>query len=135
MLIELHNGRFSGDAFDDLTAMLTPVDVLQYLATHNWVLDARHPGVSEVWSLPGGTSGQEVESWCRCQPTTSIFRHFRDSIRTLSTVYGLRPSLLAGRFAALRSNVLFVRLDQETTHGEIPLGQTELTLRALVKMI
>ncbi|MFC8383575.1 hypothetical protein [Nocardia sp. NPDC057272] len=124
-----------GDAFDDLAAMFTPAEVSQYLATRNWELESQQPGISEVWSLPGdaGPTGRVMV------PLATDYidfpRRFRDSIRTLAAVYDLHPSLLAERFTALRSDVLLVRLDQETTHGEIPLGQAESTLKALVKMI
>lgn len=124
-----------GDAFDDLAATLTPPEVSQYLAAHNWVLETRQPGISEVWSLPGD---EGLEGRVMVPLATDYIdfpRRFRDSIRTLAAVYGLHPSLLAGRFAALRSDIVFVRLDQETAQGEIPLGQAESTLRALTKMI
>ncbi|WP_433729611.1 hypothetical protein ACQP0C_00825 [Nocardia sp. CA-129566] len=124
-----------GDAFDDLAATLTPAKVSQYLAAHDWVLETRQPGISEVWSLPGDEGPEGRVMVPMATDYIDFPRRFRDSIRTLAAVYGLHPSLLAGRFAALRSDIVFVRLDQETTQGEIPLGQAESTLRALVKMI
>jgi hypothetical protein len=41
------------DAYRDLASALSPPAVAQYLATHDWRLDARDEGVREVWSLAG----------------------------------------------------------------------------------
>ncbi|MFC9664266.1 hypothetical protein ACFVJ5_28885 [Nocardia sp. NPDC127606] len=124
-----------GNAFDNLAAMLTPAEVSQYLVTHNWELETQHPGISEVWFLPGDSGPKGRVMVPLATDYIDFTRRFRDSIRAVASVYGLHPSLLAEQFAALRSDVLFVRLDQETAHGEIPLGQAESTLKALVKMI
>ncbi|WP_221639260.1 hypothetical protein [Nocardia bhagyanarayanae] len=119
----------------DIALALSPPAVSQYLAAHDWELEARVQDVKEIWRLPGedGLLGRIM------LPLATDYvdfpRRFRETMQALATIYDWDPAQLVERIAAARADLFFVRLDQEMIDGTIPFRQAETTLEALFRMM
>ncbi|CAM4502072.1 hypothetical protein NONI108955_36980 [Nocardia ninae] len=123
------------DALQEIASSLSPPAVSQYLASHDWQLEARDHNVKEIWRLPGedGLLGRVM------LPLATDYvdfpTRFRDTLQALAAIYDWDPAHLAERITAARADLFFVRLDQEMTDGTIPFRQGEATLEALLIMM
>ncbi|MFI9407584.1 hypothetical protein [Nocardia sp. NPDC052316] len=123
------------DALQEIASSLSPPAVSQYLASHNWQLEARDHNVKEIWRLPGedGLLGRVMLPLATDYVDFPV--RFRDTLQALAAIYDWDPAHLAERIAAARADLFFVRLDQEMTDGTIPFRQAETTLEALLTMM
>lgn len=123
------------DGLQEIASTLSPPAVSQYLASHDWQLEARDQGVREIWRLPGadGPLGRVMLPLATDYADFSM--RFRDTLQALATIYDWNLGQLAERIAAARADLFFVRLDQEMTDGTIPFRQAEKTLEALFTMM
>ncbi|MFD5829384.1 hypothetical protein [Lentzea sp. NPDC060358] len=124
----------SSPSLDDYRALadsLTPLAVQQYLAANDWQLEAQDPDVRQIWRL-------HDEARVMLPLATDFVdfaQRFRDTLRTLATVYDWDPGRLAERITATRADLFFVRFDQTTIDGTLPFKQAEKTLDGLFKMM
>ncbi|WP_194834590.1 hypothetical protein [Nocardia sp. XZ_19_369] len=123
------------DALQEIASSLSPPAVSQYLASHDWQLEARDHNVKEIWRLPGadGLLGRVMLPLATDYVDFPV--RFRDTLQALAAIYDWDPAQLAERIAAARADLFFVRLDQEMTDGTIPFRQAEATLEALLTMM
>ncbi|WP_107660804.1 hypothetical protein [Nocardia suismassiliense] len=123
------------DALQEIASSLSPPAVSQYLASHDWQLEARDHNVKEIWRLPGedGLLGRVMLPLATDYVDFPV--RFRDTLQALAAIYDWDPAQLAERIAAARADLFFVRLDQEMTDGTIPFRQAETTLEALLTMM
>ncbi|QBS45750.1 hypothetical protein [Nocardia sp. CS682] len=123
------------DALQEIASSLSPPAVSQYLASHDWQLEARDHNVKEIWRLPGddGLLGRVMLPLATDYVDFPV--RFRDTLQALASIYDWDPAQLAERIAAARADLFFVRLDQEMTDGTIPFRQAEATLEALLTMM
>ncbi|ASF13563.1 hypothetical protein CEQ30_39590 [Nocardia brasiliensis] len=123
------------DALSEVASLLSPPAVSQYLASHDWQLEARDDDVKEIWRLPGddGLQGRVMVPLATDYVDFPV--RFRDTLQALATIYDWDPRQLAERIVAARADLFFVRLDQEMTDGTIPFRQAETTLEALFTML
>ncbi|MFI6999772.1 hypothetical protein [Nocardia sp. NPDC050175] len=123
------------DGLQEIASTLSPPAVSQYLASHDWQLEARDQDVREIWRLPGadGPLGRVMLPLATDYADFSV--RFRDTLQALATIYDWNPGQLAERIVAARADLFFVRLDQEMTDGTIPFRQAEKTLEALFTMM
>lgn len=123
------------DALQQIAAVLSPPAVSQYLASHDWQLEARDQDVKEIWRLPGADGARGRVMLPLATDYVDFPMRFRDTLQALATIYDWDPAQLAERIVAARADLFFVRLDQEMTDGTIPFRQAETTLEALFRMM
>lgn len=123
------------DGLQEIASTLSPPAVSQYLASHDWQLEARDQDVREIWRLPGadGPLGRVMLPLATDYADFPV--RFRDTLQALATIYDWNLGQLAERIVAARADLFFVRLDQEMTDGTIPFRQAEKTLEALFTMM
>ncbi|MCP2297170.1 hypothetical protein APR11_003602 [Nocardia amikacinitolerans] len=119
----------------DIALALSPPAVSQYLAAHDWELEARVQDVKEIWRLPGEDGPVGRIMLPLATDYVDFPRRFRETMQTLATIYDWDPAQLVERIAAARADLFFVRLDQEMIDGTIPFRQAETTLEALFRMM
>ncbi|MCP2287314.1 hypothetical protein APR08_000217 [Nocardia amikacinitolerans] len=119
----------------DIALALSPPAVSQYLAAHDWELEARVQDVKEIWRLPGEDGPVGRIMLPLATDYVDFPRRFRETMQTLATIYDWDPAQLVERIAAARADLFFVRLDQEMIDGTIPFRQAETTLEALCRMM
>lgn len=119
------------DDYRELAAGLTPLVVQQYLAANDWQLEAQVPDVRQIWRL-------RDEARVMLPLATDYIdfaQRFRDTLRTLATVYDWDPGRLAEKIIATRADLFFVRFDQMMVDGTLPFRQAEKALDGLFKMM
>ncbi|MFI6168012.1 hypothetical protein ACIBCN_14620 [Nocardia sp. NPDC051052] len=123
------------DGLQEIASTLSPPAVSQYLASHDWQLEARDQDVREIWRLPGadGPLGRVMLPLATDYADFPV--RFRDTLQALAAIYDWNIGQLAERIVAARADLFFVRLDQEMTDGTIPFRQAEKTLEALFTMM
>lgn len=123
------------DAFTDAAAKLTPAAVSQFLAAHEWELEAQQAQVRQVWRLPGEGGDRGRVMLPLATDYVDFPQRFRDTLFSLGHIHALDPIELYERVVATRADLFFVRLDQNMTDGTIPFGQAQESLRALQRMM
>ncbi|MEU7479390.1 hypothetical protein AB0A63_25610 [Lentzea sp. NPDC042327] len=119
------------DDYRELAESLHPLAVQQYLAANDWQLEAQVPDVRQIWRLHDRARVM--------LPLATDFvdfaQRFRDTLRSLATVYDWDPQRLAERITVTRADLFFVRFDQIMIDGTLPFKQAERTLDGLFKMM
>lgn len=123
------------DSYREVMATLSPPAVSQYLAAHEWELEARDPEVKEIWRLPGEHGPRGRIMLPLATDYVDFPRRFQDTIRALASIYDWDPAQLVERVTAARADLFFVRLDQEMVDGTIPIRQAESTLESVFRML
>ncbi|GAB3488882.1 hypothetical protein [Nocardiopsis coralliicola] len=122
--------------FQEAAENLSPGAVSQFLAAHNWQLEARQENVREVWRLRsvfGRPEGRVMLPLAR--GFVDFHRRFAETLEVLSHVHEVSVSELYERVVNTRADLFFLRLDQTVSDGTIPFKQAEATLQALLKMM
>ncbi|MGW5439224.1 hypothetical protein [Nocardia asteroides] len=125
--------NLSGETYDEL---VDPRSLSNFLAANQWAKLEENLNLWEVWRAP-----DELH----LKPRTVVVpldRELEDfSLRMGETVsallgaYQLRPRTLVDRIVSLRADVFYVRIDQESTDGTIPLKQAQRTLESIATMV
>lgn len=115
----------AGEARPDFE--LRPRAVSSYLGAAGWTLAEVAPG-SEFWELHE-TPGRPVRLMLPLDQTYADYaRRLHEAIRRLCVVYDWNLDQLATHVAAARSDFMYVRADQASPDGTIPLRQAESLL-------
>jgi hypothetical protein len=116
--------------------LLSATSLAAYLATRGWALEEEKPGRHRTYVRPP-TDGLEP-----ARVMLPINRQLRDYARRLEEAvwgveeyYRLTRSELTDEIAALRADMLFVRLDQATTDGTIPFKQASKLLESVQRLL
>ncbi|MFE1936290.1 hypothetical protein ACFW95_39075 [Streptomyces sp. NPDC059474] len=124
------------DDYREVSELLTPSAVSQYLAARRWVLEASQRDIREIWRLPGDADGDRARIMLPLATDFVDFRQrFTDALLALGKIYGSDPDELQERILATRADLFFVRLDQAVLDGTIPFRQAEATIESLHKML
>lgn len=115
---------------------VTPQAVAQFLAAHDWELEAQQAGVRQLWRPPGTTGAPQTRVMLPlAQDFVDFHRRFVEALTVLGHVHSVDASQLYERVMGTRADLFFVRLDQTSLDGTIPFKQAEETLQALYKMM
>lgn len=124
------------DGYREVSELLTPSAVSQYLAAQRWVLEASQRNVRELWRLPDDTGGARARIMLPLATDFVDFRQrFTDVLLALGRIYDSDPGELQERIVATRADLFFVRLDQAVLDGTIPFRQAEATIESLHKLL
>ncbi|GAA3479143.1 hypothetical protein [Streptomyces yanii] len=122
--------------YREAAATLSPPAVSQFLAAHDWELEARQDHVREVWRLAGPNGNIEGRIMLPlAQDFADFQRRFEDTLVSLGHIHSMDAVELYEGILATRADLFFVRLDQAMLDGTIPFQQAEKTLQALYKMV
>ncbi|MEU4918931.1 hypothetical protein AB0G29_06105 [Streptomyces parvus] len=122
--------------YREAAATLSPPAVSQFLAAHDWELEARQDHVREIWRLPGPNGDVEGRIMLPLARDFADFhQRFEDTLVSLGHIHSMDAVELYEKVLATRADLFFVRLDQAMLDGTIPFQQAEKTLQALYKMV
>ncbi|WLQ34665.1 hypothetical protein P8A18_15020 [Streptomyces castrisilvae] len=122
--------------YREAAATLSPSAVSQFLAAHQWELEARQDHVREIWRLPGTNGAIEGRIMLPLARGFDDFsQRFTDTLLSLGHIHSLDAVTLYERIIATRADLFFIRLDQAMVDGTIPFQQAEKALQALYKMM
>ena len=115
-----------------MTTELQPRDVAAYLATTGWQLDQiRGPG-AEIWRH--GDDGARV--LLPVDPTFDDYPlRMGETLRYLSAAHEYTVQELATSVMRTRCDILYVRAEQTTVDGAIPLREADALLSGSVRML
>lgn len=116
--------------------LLTPMSLAAYLATKGWALEEEREGRHRTWVRP---PAHGVEPARVIVPINRQLRDFsrrlQEAVWGVEEYYHLTRSQLMDEIAALRADMLFVRLDQVTTDGTIPFKQASRLLESIQRLL
>ncbi|WP_436777776.1 hypothetical protein [Yinghuangia sp. YIM S09857] len=122
--------------YREAASSLTPAAVAQFLAAHDWQLEARQDRVKEIWRLPSGSGHPAVRLMLPLATEyIDYLARFTDTLTELGHIHDWDAGQLIERVAATRADLVHVRLDQPMTDGTIPFQQADNTLQALYKLL
>lgn len=115
----------------DLTDDLTPPAIEAFLRVAGWQQTDRREGISAIWRLDNASL---------MLPYNSTFRDFpdrlRDALRAISEVHNIQDTeSLALEIIGAQSDIIFLKADQATFEGSIPLAEARNLLSGARKMI
>jgi hypothetical protein len=121
----------------EIAATLTPASVSQFLACHDWQLEARQDRVKEIWRLPGDGGNPKARIML---PLATDFQdysqRFYDALYAIGRLNGWGADQLYAQIIATRADLLYVRLDQLLPpDGTISFRQAETTIGAIYRMM
>lgn len=115
-------------------AVPTPRSVARYLALSGWDLRSSEDA-SEVWTLREGAN-RRAQVFLPLDKTYVDFpERFDTALRRLCLLYDCNPFQLASNVMRARSDLLYIRADQEILHDSIPLKQAEQLIQGTAKMM
>lgn len=115
--------------------MFTGANLAQFLAANNWTCQADR-SYDQVWLPP-----VDVGSYVRAvlvprQPDfVDYSKRLAEAARTVARVYDWPVGYLTEQVAAVHADLFFVRLNQVTADGTIPLRQATALLESIDQMI
>lgn len=115
--------------------VLTHANVAQFLATNNWTcqLDRKF---DQVWVQPGAVGERVVSVLLPREPAFVDYgKRLAEALQSIARVYDWRLSKLAEQVAAIHADLFFVRIDQHSQDGTIPLRQATSLLESIDQMI
>src|SRR5262245_4282438 len=106
-----------------LTEDLSPAAVEAFLVVNGWLRTDHREGISAIWESTTADASLML-------PYDRSYRDFparlKDALSTIAEVYSIRDDEdLALEIASARSDILFVRADQQTIDGSIPLHEAQ----------
>lgn len=118
-----------GDSLDELPAdlALSPSAVSSYLGSAGWDLEAADEAAA-VWGLSEGRGTRARLLLPLDRSYADFAPRFQEALRTLRLVHDWDLQQLATHVLGARSDFLFVRADQSTPDGTIPLRQAQSLL-------
>lgn len=121
--------------FREVALTLPPQIVSDYLALSSWSLE-RRDSVREIWRLTD-LSGESIGRLMLPleRDYSDYIERYADALVTLANVYKWDRYQLQEQIVSIRSDLLFVRLDQDMSDGMIPFWQAEITLSAIRSMV
>lgn len=104
-------------------SLMTPAAVAAYLAVQGWVRSASTEA-HETWSGPIGASADDGQIFLPTDRTLRDFdRRFQEALWGVEESFGLSTPDLVDAVTAVRADVFYLRLDQPTPNGTIPMRQ------------
>ncbi|MDH6678456.1 hypothetical protein M2284_002659 [Rhodococcus sp. LBL1] len=123
------------DALGDYRDVLTDANLAQFLATHNWTCQSDRK-FDQVWVQPGIAGERVAIVRLPREPSfVDYSKRLHEAVGTIATVYDWRLSQLAEQVASIRADLFFIRLDQHSKDGTIPLRQASSLLDSIDVMI
>ncbi|NKT05208.1 hypothetical protein GS485_11275 [Rhodococcus hoagii] len=123
------------DALADYREVLTDANLAQFLATHNWTCQSDRK-FDQVWVQPGVAGDRVAIVRLPREPSFVDYgKRLSEAVSTIATVYDWRLSHLAEQVASIRADLFFIRLDQHSMDGTIPLRQASSMLDNIDVMI
>ena len=122
-------------SYRTVASALTPQAVSEYLAFSGWELERRE-NTREIWHL----FGQDGELIGRIMlPLASDYSdyqdRFYDALISIGKINKWSSAELQEHITATHADLFFVRLDQPTTDGTIPIVQARATINAILEML
>lgn len=116
--------------------VLTDSNIAQFLATESWTIqqdlgweqvwinaDVQHRGSPMYLHIPRNTGLEDYE------------RRLAQAVEGIGQVYGWALPTIAERVSAIRADLFFVRVDQSSKDGTIPLRQASKLLESIDSMV
>ncbi|WP_458690946.1 hypothetical protein [Nocardia tengchongensis] len=126
------------DFFDSLIEhgeVLTPSNVAQFLATHNWTCRADRQ-FDQVWVFGEQVDGRPASVLLPREPSFVDYqKRLREALIEVSRIYDLAIPELAEKVASVRADLFLVRVDQAMPDGTIPLRQATALLESIDQMM
>lgn len=107
----------------DAVAALAPHDIAAYLATTGWVLEQQRGAASEIWRLGSATAPDARLLLPRDASYLDYRARLEDALELLQAMHEYTVEQLAVRVVQTRADVLYIRADQATPDGSIPLNE------------
>ncbi|WP_083977739.1 hypothetical protein [Kitasatospora azatica] len=124
------------ESYREAASALTPRAVSQFLAAHQWELEATQAGIKQIWRLRGGNGASDARIMLPLATDYVDFKQrFNDTLFALGGIHDWDAIKLYEQIVATRADLFFVRLDQAMLDGTIPFRQAELALDSLYKMM
>lgn len=122
-------------SYREAASTLAPQAVSEYLALSPWDLE-RRDDIKEIWRLVA-SNGQVVGRLMLPLATdyTDFRDRFYDALIALGKINSWDADELQEQILATRADLFFVRLDQSTADGTIPIRQAETTIDAIYRML
>ncbi|MDT9591614.1 hypothetical protein RDV89_00950 [Nocardioides zeae] len=121
--------------FGEYTDILTDAAIAQFLGTENWTCQ-QDLGFEQVWSHPDVTSGfPSLIHLPRNSALDDYSRRLAQAVSSISSVYDWTLAAVAEHVASVRADLFFLRLDQTSRDGTIPLRQASVLLDGIDTMI
>lgn len=122
-------------SYRTIASALTPQAVSEYLAFSGWELERRE-NTKEFWHL----LGQDGELIGRIMlPLASDYSdyqdRFYDALMSIGKINKWSSAELQEHITATHADLFFVRLDQPTIDGTIPIAQARATINAILEML
>jgi hypothetical protein len=125
--------------YDDSVAeyldVLSPARIAQFLAANNWTcqLDRQF---DQTWLQSSDVGARSVPVLLPREPTFVDYeKRLADAVQTISRAYGWRVATLAERVAAVHADLFFIRVNQFSADGTIPLRQATVLLDSIDQMV
>lgn len=107
----------------DAEALLTPAAISAYLATQGWVR-SETTAARETWSGPVAVSPEDGQILLPHDRSLRDFdRRLQEAIWGVEEIFDLTTPGLVDAVTAVRADVFYLRLNQPTPHGTIPMRQ------------
>lgn len=125
----------TADAVVEYGEVLTDSNVAQFLATNNWIRQVDRT-FDQVWVHRESTGGRLTSVLLpRDASFDDYSKRLTEALRDIARVYDWRLSQLAEQVAAIHADLFFVRVDQHSQDGTIPLRQASSLLENIDHMI
>jgi hypothetical protein len=128
-------GAGTADPLTDDDLLFTGADLAQFLAANNWTCQADR-SYDQVW-LPPADEGDFVRPvLVPRMPTFVDYRkRLAEATESVARLYRWQISQLAEQIAAIHADLFFVRVNQVSRDGTIPLRQATSLLESIDQMI
>lgn len=109
--------------------------VEQFLASEDWRCEGPQRG-GRIWRSPGVATIRGKALFVPIDKTYVDYDlRLREAIESLSRHFGVALPELSDKLLSARADIFFVRLDQNTADGTIPLSQATELIHSIEKMV
>lgn len=125
----------SVDAVLEYGDVLTPPNIAQFLAANSWTCQIDRT-YDQVWLQPSDVGERVVPVLLPREPRFVDYqKRLVEAAHTIARAYGWRISNFAEHVAAVHADLFFVRVNQFSRDGTIPLKQATVLLNSIDQMI
>ena len=123
------------DKLSGIEAALNPQMLQQWLGAERWALVGENPGLAQMWLSPPDMGTQRQVLLPLDKSYVDYPRRMKSVIDGLSRLYSMSFDDLAESIANASADLFFVRLQQSSIDGTIPLKQAADVLDSINRMV
>ncbi len=123
------------DSVTEYMDVLSPARIAQFLAANSWTcqLDRQF---DQTWLQPSGVGERIVPVLLPREPSFVDYeKRLVEAAQTIARAYGWRIATLAEQVSAVHADLFFIRVNQFSADGTIPLRQATSLLDSIDQMI